>query len=327
MRTTAMEDAKSDDETSSSTTSDDVADGELHLLHQGLEEPCAPLAPDVKQELKRNFSSCLLGDEESYYGHPLSPQEAVARLPTSDTPGHVWNVTIVPDQFIVNGKLTRGLNKRDFDMERRAIKPRRASLPVAKTDFFSSLVKVPGSSKDGSPPRYIFHGVLNGWPALTCLELLSLEQKRHATSIPTPKDLVTGQIVWTHVWQSGLDSNCDPALSDHTRVYRAKLRAAPWSARGWSAASSGFCFWCEALRPAGPRVTFGTQMTEKLGPDKCTYIHMISHRYARVREGPRDRLTYHSVCLLEWEHGDYCTVVESAYLNGMGGYKGKSKCR
>ena len=53
---------------------------------------------------------------------------------------------------------------------------------------------------------------------------------------------------------------------------------------------------------------------------------MISHRYARLKENPKDRLTYHSICLLEWEHGEYCTVVESAYLNGMGGYQGKSKC-
>lgn len=51
---------------------------------------------------------------------------------------------------------------------------------------------------------------------------------------------------------------------------------------------------------------------------------MISHRYARLKESPKDRLTYHSICLLEWEHGEYCTVVESAYLNVMGGYQGKS---
>jgi hypothetical protein len=28
--------------------------------------------------------------------------------------------------------------------------------------------------------------------------------------------------------------------------------------------------------------------------------------------------------LLEWEHGKFCTVVEGAYLNGIGGYKGKA---
>jgi hypothetical protein len=57
----------------------------------------------------------------------------------------------------------------------------------------------------------------------------------------------------------------------------------------------------------------------------CTHIHMIAHRYVvQGRESPRDLLTYHSVCLLEWDHGNYCTVAELAFFNGLGGYKGKS---
>jgi hypothetical protein len=35
-------------------------------------------------------------------------------------------------------------------------------------------------------------------------------------------------------------------------------------------------------------------------------------------------MTYHSIVLLEWEHGQFCTLVEGAYLNGIGGYKGRS---
>ena len=95
---------------------------------------------------------------------------------------------------------------------------------------------------------------------------------------------------------------------------------------GWSKSSSGFAWWFEPHRPSSqPRLTYGTDMLQQLGDDsKCTHIHMVSHRYAVRRESPRDRLTYHSVCLLEWEHGQYCTVVECAYLNGMGGYNGKS---
>jgi len=54
-----------------------------------------------------------------------------------------------------------------------------------------------------------------------------------------------------------------------------------------------------------------------LGDSMVAMVHMISHRYAVSRESPRDRLTYHSVCLLEWVHGSYCTVVESAFLNGI----------
>jgi len=54
------------------------------------------------------------------------------------------------------------------------------------------------------------------------------------------------------------------------------------------------------------------------------FFHQVSHRYAVLRETPRDRLTYHSLCFLEWEHGLYGTVIEAAFLNGIGGYKGKS---
>lgn len=35
-------------------------------------------------------------------------------------------------------------------------------------------------------------------------------------------------------------------------------------------------------------------------------------------------MTYHSIVFLEWDHGKFGTVVEGAYLNGIGGYKGKS---
>ena len=47
-------------------------------------------------------------------------------------------------------------------------------------------------------------------------------------------------------------------------------------------------------------------------------------QYATARETPKDKLTYHSIVLLEWEHGQYTTVVEGAFLNGIGGYKGLS---
>lgn len=55
----------------------------------------------------------------------------------------------------------------------------------------------------------------------------------------------------------------------------------------------------------------------------CTNVHMISHRYFVPNETAKDKLTYHTLVLLEWEHGKYTTIVEGAWLNGVGGYKGK----
>ena len=41
-------------------------------------------------------------------------------------------------------------------------------------------------------------------------------------------------------------------------------------------------------------------------------------------ENPKERFTYHSAILLEWDHKKYVTVVELALLNGLSGYSGKS---
>lgn len=320
----------SDDETSSDTKSDvaDIADGELINLVEGLEES-PPLTAEICTSIRESFRDFTEADisvangEEAFYGHPLSPEKAAEEMPMG-VEGLEWNATIIPDAFFVDGKLRRGLNKKDFDLETKTIKPRRASIPVTAEDFFSSITEIDGP--DGMK-RYIFHGVLNGWPALQTLELIALEQKRGMNVIPSPKDFVTGRILWTNVWEASEEgaSGIEPALQDHNKVHRAKLRAAPWSASGWSKDSPGYAFWFEAQRPEGLRVLYGTDLTRELGDSKCSAIHMISHRYARLRESPRDRLTYHSVCVLEWEHGGYCTVVESAYLNGMGGYSGRCK--
>jgi len=40
-------------------------------------------------------------------------------------------------------------------------------------------------------------------------------------------------------------------------------------------------------------------------------------------ENPKERFTYHSAILLEWDHKKYVTVVELALLNGLSGYSGK----
>ena len=317
----------SDDETSSQLSSgegvQEHADGEFLTLVNALEEPSPPLAEEITSSIRQSFSN-IYDTGGGFYGNPLSAKDAAAEMPDGNE-GLIWNATVIPNMFFVDGKLRHGLNRKDFDLDNKTIKPRRASLPITETDLFSSITKI--EAPDGRK-RYIFHGVLNGWPALQNLELLALEQKRDLNAIPNPKDLLMGKISWTTVWQASVEGakGIEPALKDRTRIHRAKLKAAPWSAIGWSKNSPGFVFWFEAQRPEGPRVCYGTDLTRCLSnAEKCTSVHMISHRYGRLKESPRDRLTYHSICVLEWDHGEYCTVVESAYLNGMGGYQGKSK--
>lgn len=351
--------------TEASTLTATFADGELEVLLHSLEEPSGELSVRVKSSLRRNLSGddlrAYVYSGESIYGHPLSEAEADARMPPG-TAGMIHHATVLPDQHFINGKLRGGLNMNegDFDLDKQQIKPRRPSLPIACSDLFSSLTRVHGP--DGKTVRYVFYGVLNGWPSLRCFELLSLERKRQTSSaaagmlmLPSPKDVMMGQTRWTTAWtaekegkQGGMDphvavmtaaaaaaaasggassagSNAFANTDDSVIVYRAKLRGAPWTARGWTKESPGFCFWYEAQHPDGPRFTHGTDMLKVLSFDEqCTHIHMFNHRYAVKRESPRDYLTYHSVCLLEWDHGQYCTVVEMAFLNGIGGYKGKS---
>jgi hypothetical protein len=80
-------------------------------------------------------------------------------MPAGGT-GLLWNATIIPDEFIVNGQVVKGSNKRDFDMKTKTIKPRRPSLPVTQKEFFSSVTEI--YIEGEARPRYIFYGVLNG---------------------------------------------------------------------------------------------------------------------------------------------------------------------
>jgi hypothetical protein len=364
-RNAAMADSSHGGSTSVTST---VADGEYHqLLHTLDDDHTAPLPEKVVAALNQELSfheemeafatmavvvppppstiSAAISDQSAWYAHPLSPTDAEQLIPKSDGGGLIWNVTIVPDQFLIPSKgLKRGsgLNHRDFmsfgsEVTAQArdgpilIKPRRPSLPVSANDFYASLTKI---ESHGSLPhqrvRYIFHGVLNGWPGLRTMELISLEYRRDGSSVlPSPREWFTGQILWVKAWSNEEKTNkaVDPPLIQQNRIYRAKLRGPSWTAIGWSEDSPGFCFWYEAQRQP-PRVTFGTRMLSELASQRdsrCTRVHMISHRYAVDRvETPRDRLTYHSIVLLEWDHGLYSTVIETAYLNGMGGYRGKS---
>jgi hypothetical protein len=259
-------------------------------------------------------------EEDSFYGHALSEEQAVKVMPIGDC-GLLWNALVVPTNFVRDGKLIKGLPRQDFNIEKQSIKPRRSSLPITSKDLFRSLTKVKGPTG----PRWIFHGVLNGWPALTCLELVSLQARRQEGFFVSPKDVMTGQVKWVHYWRADREGKAgiDPTITDEERIYLAKLRGAPWTAIGWSKDSPGFVFWYQPAKPVGSQLSYGTKIVLAMSDDEiCSMVHMVSHRYAVAKESAKDKLTYHSIVLLEWEHGRYCTVVEGAYLNGLGGYKG-----
>jgi hypothetical protein len=138
-------------------------DGEFSVLVQSLEEDSVPLTSKVRQEMKRTRSGTWLHgtDAESSYGHPLSAEQAVERIGGyggAIKGGLVHHATLIPDAYVIRGRLLRGLNPRDFEAIQPAggqpkIKPRRPTLPVTVTELFSSLTKIDGPSG----PRYIFY--------------------------------------------------------------------------------------------------------------------------------------------------------------------------
>jgi len=269
---------------------------------------------------------------EVYYGTNTWKEEEIDAYSKY---GIIRKALLLPNKFETNGKLIKGLNPRDFK-NGTTIKPRRASLPITKSDFFSGLSKLQGPQKS----HYIWYGgvggCLNGWPSLRCFELLAVEERRGGmTNIigsQTMQLLAStsssgDSLLWKKVWESVSNSNDDgeePSdIVQEKLLYRVTLRASPWTSFAWAQDNPGFVFWYE---PHHARFTYGTDLTTKLSQtDTCTKVHMVSHRYAvgERRESVRDHMTYHSFCVLEWEHGQYCSVVELAYLNGIGGYQGK----
>ena len=318
--------------------------------------------------------------------------------------GLVWYSHIVPDdfdaQFTTKGTL-KMLPKKFYDETTHSIKPRRGTLSIRESDFFTSLVKIntrkdkkninhnkgggvevsvrhdgdeydEGYADDDSDfkifdsklkifddyssvgdgvvgdttevyvqnkamkqqhSKWFFSGVLNGWPGLKHLELVKIEYKLN---------VVPG---WRSHWDTEMNPK-DKAPTFPTKVLglmevRAKLREPGWSAQGWAKDSPGYVMYYNQVRKE-PRVLYGTNIIRQFEKDreneakkvgwnnfhvphspKCVRVHMISHRYATSKEKWKDKISYHSFALLEWDHGKHCTVIELAFLNGLGGYNAR----
>lgn len=120
-------------------------------------------------------------------------------------------------------------------------------------------------------------------------------------------------------------------------IITVELRSQTWSSQGWSNNSPGFVIWTEGANVDDRKsstlynltMSYGTNIIKSAIETRdpaCTMVHMVNHRYDSPQrvESARDRLLYHIIVLLEWDHQKYCSVVEIGFLNGLGGYKGKS---
>lgn len=234
---------------------------------------------------------------ESVYGQPLTPEQAAAIVPATDE-GLIWHATIVPDNY-AKPKETEGPGK---------ILARRPEPTATKTEFFSSLVET-------ADHRWIFHGVLNGWPALTNFELKSMTV--------LVRNFV-GQKTVKRTWAAGCGK--PPTFPDKAKAMKVTLRAPAWTFYGWTPNSTGFVWWFQQFVP---RFLFGENILRAFHEEgkipNATRVHAFAHRYSRgpKPETRKDKITYHTGLLMEWDHGKYCTVIELATFNGVGGRYGK----
>mmetsp|Transcript_13110 Transcript_13110/g.37376 ORF Transcript_13110/g.37376 Transcript_13110/m.37376 type:complete len:572 (-) Transcript_13110:25-1740(-) len=300
----------------------------------------------------------------SAYGRKIDKSVLEGEIGEDKDGGFLYTVRILPNDYNSGKKLKHLLGKDYDEKGKQPKPRRKMPFPITTEQFFSSITRIGKPSleiqaeggyddlwdrdvrhsmqtmsikKDetgGPSPRWMLSGVINGWPGLgtTPLEIRKIEGRES-------KSFVGRRMGWSTLWdceKDGKGLGKDPSYSKSNLDIRARLRAPVWSAHGWSHSSPGFVFWVEGqtcLRPDAPlTVTYGTDLISHF---KCereeddplnTKVHMISHRYATGgrNETQRERLTYHTLILLEWNHSKYCTVVEIGYLNGLSGYKGKS---
>jgi len=130
------------------------------------------------------------------------------------------------------------------------------------------------------------------------------------------------------LWNAGdKDAPSFPTAKGRKKVtgVRVTLCGAPWTGSSWSKTQPGFAFW---YAKHANKLTYGTGMLAAAAaakqPETATKCHFFSHRYANETETIRDRMIYHCGVLLEWDHGNFASVVELACMGGLGGYGGKS---
>lgn len=319
----------------------------------------------------------------SLYGSPLPVNVLKETFPRGQTEGLVWNIRLVPNDYDAKyPRKLKVLDKKDYDPVHRCIKPRRGIPAVKADDFFSSLVRIDDEDDDLKPPRWIFSGILNGWPAFHSLELLRIEfmgalprwhvywtseSEAYSQDAEGFKDVdfpvasfrcldpCAGNSVVTCTATTTTDNTVSintqkrPSYPVRSPLHiisdcRAIVRMPPYTSKGYSKESPGHVWWFEVNRKV-PRILYGTNILREFEKDRleesrkaqgvtlvkssprCIQVHMISHRYSpgeKSEESLKDLLVYHSIALLEWDHKQYCTVVEAAWLNGIGGFNGKS---
>ena len=155
---------------------------------------------------------------------------------------------------------------------------------VYLSDLMMSLVKADNG-------RYMYGGKLNGWPALTNLELLSI------TTLPRNKARrFSGAVRVSRLYDAKAGEGSVPTTPAKIDEFsasvmskcsvRATFRAQPWTASSYAEGSSGRVFWWNHNFAPGsgmkPRVVLGINMAQEAAKGEnpvAVAAHMFGHRY------------------------------------------------
>ena len=275
--------------------------------------------PPVRSLRRKESNTPIYGAPSLKSAESAFRNEAAFTANRTPPAGLIWHCQLYPGHF----------RSKKHCLPSGKLKSRRPRPQAYVADFLSSLVL----TKDG---RWVFSGALNGWPALTNLEVISITGKKRLRSV-------------RRYWIKKKNDRSRPTIPPGLSSIRATLRAPSWTDIGWSRDSPGLVFWyaphynaadkesfaTESSKEtesssSAPRFYFGTEILAAVPKSnlernaKCVRAHHYAHRYANDHESIKDKLTYHAVVLLEWDHARFCTVVELAWRNGLGGYKGRS---
>ena len=232
---------------------------------------------------------------------PKVPLKEPVKERTKDEPGLFWHAQLIPADC----------SDPKFVMADGTLKKRRPKPIIRTNEFFDNLTRVGN--------KWILRTLrgLNDWPGLDGLVVQSI------TGLVKNK---LGRFKIKRFWDASMIGHkpCNPG--DHGSV-RVTLQAAPHSVSGWTADSPGYFWWLEHTRiDEAPMLFHGQKATDHFMQcgGRATRVHHFGHRYAKPRESTKDKVVYHCCVLVEWDHGEYTTMFELAWVNGVTGNAGKS---
>lgn len=227
------------------------------------------------------------------------------QIETNHAQGLVWHAQIVADD-VSDPKFCTAVGK---------IKPRRGLPHICIGNLMAGLAKHEGT--------WFFNGKLNGWGALQELRLQSI------TRLVSEVGRATIHRVWTCGDEEHSPNDVLKIAQKKTpRSLRATFWAPSWSLRGWSK-SAGYVMWFFYHHEIGKRFAHGEDILSKINEYSTAKtataekVHLFVHRYAKETESIKDTLTWHEAIIIEWSHGQFVTVVELGFRNGVGGYAGR----